>query len=165
MHSLYMFGDQLPHGLDILMGRDFQMPLLEEVEEEGTGDEEEREERGRELDPTGSSAGARPIRPRRRSNKDQQQEEGGTTKAAAAGRYDRDQQEEQAGEVRQETVRPQWQVPGAGEFAGRAPDPVHATTAGEIPQRAARLGPGRHPLLPAQAEGRIPGRGGAVRGG
>ena len=44
MHSLYMFGDQLPHGLDILMGRDFQMPLLEEVEEEGTGDEEEREE-------------------------------------------------------------------------------------------------------------------------
>ena len=44
MHSLYMFGDQLPHGLDILMGRDFPMPLLEEVEEEGTGDEEEREE-------------------------------------------------------------------------------------------------------------------------
>ena len=44
MHSLYMFADQWPHGLDILMGRDFQMPLLEEVEEEGTGDEEEREE-------------------------------------------------------------------------------------------------------------------------
>ena len=44
MHSLYMFADQWPHGLDILMGRDFQMPLLEEVEEDGTGDEEEREE-------------------------------------------------------------------------------------------------------------------------
>ena len=44
MHSLYMFADQWPHGLDILMGRDFQMPLLEEVEEDGTGDEEERDE-------------------------------------------------------------------------------------------------------------------------
>ena len=45
MHSLYLFADQLPGGLDILMGKDFQMPLLGEVDdEEGKGDEEQGEE-------------------------------------------------------------------------------------------------------------------------
>ena len=45
MHSLYLFADQLPHGLDILMGKDFQMPMLEDVEdEEGKGDEEDHED-------------------------------------------------------------------------------------------------------------------------
>ena len=42
MHSLYMFGDQLPGGLDILMGRDFPVPPQEEDEGE---DEEERRAR------------------------------------------------------------------------------------------------------------------------
>ena len=41
MHSLYMFGDQLPGGLDILMGRDFPAPPQEEDEAD---DEEEEEE-------------------------------------------------------------------------------------------------------------------------
>ena len=45
MHSLYLFADQLPHGVDILMGKEFQMRLLEraEDEEKGTGDQEEDE--------------------------------------------------------------------------------------------------------------------------
>ena len=41
MHSLYLFADQLPNGLDILMGKDFQMPPREEDEEDDEGEEEE----------------------------------------------------------------------------------------------------------------------------
>ena len=45
MHSLYLFADRLPHGVDILMGKEFQMRLLERAEEDekGTGDQEEDE--------------------------------------------------------------------------------------------------------------------------
>ena len=41
MHSLYMFADQWPHGLDILMGRDFPAPPQEEDEADDEGEEEE----------------------------------------------------------------------------------------------------------------------------
>ena len=41
MNSLYLFADQLPHGLDILMGKEFQMHLLQEEEEEDGEDDEE----------------------------------------------------------------------------------------------------------------------------
>ncbi len=46
MHSLYLFADQLPHGVDILMGKEFQMRLPERAEEDetGMGDQEEYEE-------------------------------------------------------------------------------------------------------------------------
>ena len=41
MHSLYLFADRLPHGLDVMMGREFQIPLLPEDDRrtgQGSGD-------------------------------------------------------------------------------------------------------------------------------
>ena len=47
MHSLYLFAIDLPNGLNILTGKDAQLPLWEEEDEEADGDDEEDEE-GRE---------------------------------------------------------------------------------------------------------------------